>query len=90
MFLQWILRLFIFILYGIIWLFLFSIPLDGKTKLFHVGYYYIVDTRPMHFLLKFVKSGADRTTETASDTAIEIIRKAEEKAEEKTEVMQEE
>jgi hypothetical protein len=72
-------RLVIFLAYGLVWLFLFSIPLEGSTRLFQVGYYYIVDTKFVHFITDFVKEGTSKTTGAATGAAHEVINKVEEK-----------
>ncbi len=43
-----------FLVYGIIWLFIFSIPVQGGSKkLFDLGQHYIVDSRPVKRLKSY-------------------------------------
>lgn len=75
MFKKFLKKLVIFLLFGIIWLFLFSIPINGAKKFFHVSYYYIVDTRPVHWILDKVYSGAKITENNAKEAAHDAIDK---------------
>jgi hypothetical protein len=40
---------------GLIWLFLLSTPVGYQKSLFNLGYYYIVDTPPVHFVIDKIK-----------------------------------
>lgn len=68
-------KLFVFVLYGLIWLFLFSIPVRKGKNLFQIGNYYIVETKPVHWLLDKAYYGAKTTENSAKDTAHEVIDK---------------
>lgn len=68
-------KLIVFLLFGVIWLFLFSIPMSNGKKLFQISHYYIVDTRPVHWFLEKVYSGAKTTENNAKEAAHEAIDK---------------
>lgn len=70
--------LFIFFISGIIWLFLFSIPVGHQGKrLFHLGYYYLVDTRPVHFVTNLISKTAHQTEDKANETFDDVVQKME-------------
>lgn len=50
-----------FFIMGLVWLFLFSIPVGHHKQFYHVGYFYIVDTKPIH------------VTENAIDKSLNFI-----------------
>lgn len=75
MFKKFFRKLFIFVIFGVIWLFLFSIPTSSGKKFFQVCYYYIVDTRPVHWIVEKVSSGAKTTEHDAKEAAHEVIDK---------------
>jgi len=68
-------KIFIFLIYGFVWLFIFSIPVGNGKNLFQIGYFYIVDTKPIKWLLNKSYYGAKTTENTAKDTAHEVIDK---------------
>ncbi|MBX9836946.1 hypothetical protein [Silvanigrella sp.] len=68
-------KLFIFLIYGFVWLFVFSIPVANGKSLYQIGYYYVVDTKPVHWILNKAYYGAKTTENTAKDTAHEVIDK---------------
>ena len=68
-------KLFVFIFIGIIWLFIFSIPVKNGRLLFQISYQYIVDTKPVHWVTEKVSSGAKTTENNAKEAAHEIIDK---------------
>ena len=45
-------NLVIFLVFGFVWLFIFSIPVSRHKRLFDVGYYYFVDTQPVRWLIR--------------------------------------
>ena len=65
-----------FFISGLIWLFIFSIPVghEGK-KLYSVGYFYLVDTKPVHFVTHFLFSAANKTEKTASEVVNDVVDK---------------
>ena len=75
MFKKFLKKLVIFIIFGVIWLFLFSIPVSNGKKLFQVSYYYIVDTRPVHWVFDKVSTGAKTTENNAKEAAHDVIDK---------------
>lgn len=75
MFKKLIKKLFAFLFLGLIWLFLFSIPVGNDKKLFQVCYHYIVDTRPVHWVTNKVSMGAKTTENTAKEAAHDVIDK---------------
>lgn len=70
-------KLFIFLGLGLVWLFIFSIPVghQGK-KLFTVAHYYIVDTKLVHFVTNLIFTTANKTTNTATDMVDDVVNKA--------------
>lgn len=67
----------IFLIYGFVWLFIFSIPIKNEKKLFTFLHYYVVDTKPVHWFLEKIQLSAKSTESTAKDTATEFIDKIE-------------
>ncbi len=66
-----------FFIHGLIWLFLFSIPVGHHGKrFFHVGYYYIVDTKLVHLVTDILSTSAKKTENTASDVVNDVVNKA--------------
>jgi len=69
-------NLLIFLLLGIVWLFIFSLPVGHQGKrLFSLGYYYIVDTRLVHLVTDLVSTTAHKTKDTANDMVDDIANK---------------
>jgi hypothetical protein len=65
-----------FLMYGIVWLFLFSIPIGHHNKsLYQVGHYYIVDTRPVHMVIRVVEIVFRKTNSTADHVVNEVTEK---------------
>ncbi len=59
-----------FVIIGIIWLFLFSIPLGQGRTVFDVAHHYVVDSTPVHWILGQVDetiSETDRVSRRAGD-----------------------
>ena len=75
MFKTFLKKLVIFLIIGIVWLFLFSIPLKNDKLLFNILHFYIVDTKPVHWLKEKITSGAKTTEDTAKDKANSFIDK---------------
>lgn len=59
----------IFIIFGLIWLFLFSIPVGQGKVVFDVASYYIVSSRPVYWLL-------GQIDETVANTEAGSLRKS--------------
>jgi hypothetical protein len=56
---------------GILWLFLFSLPVGKGKSLYEVLHYYIVDTQPVHWIVDKAQGGYEATiekTETTNET----------------------
>ncbi len=72
--------LLIFLLMGFVWLFIFSIPVGthGK-KVFHLGYFYFVDTKFIHSLTGLVSKTAHQTENKANDVLDDVVHKMEQK-----------
>ena len=52
---------------GLLWLFLFALPI-GKGKTLHgILHYYLVDTRPVHWVVGKVVGSYDATLEATDD-----------------------
>ncbi|KAB8030613.1 hypothetical protein [Fluviispira multicolorata] len=75
MFKKFLKKLFGFLFVGLIWLFIFSIPVGEGKRLYNICYTYIVDTRPVRWVKEKISSGAKTTENTAKDTASEVIDK---------------
>lgn len=54
-----------FIIFGLIWLFLFSIPVGQGKVLFDVASYYIVSSRPVDWLLGQIDETVANTEESS-------------------------
>lgn len=65
----------IFTIFGIIWLFIFSIPISSNKKIFQFFHYYIVDTTPIHWILEKLRSGFKTTELTTKEVAHKVIDK---------------
>lgn len=61
--------------YGVVWLFLFSIPVGQGKHLFNLAWFYIVDTAPVNWVVNAVTGGIEAGSETAKRTADEIVGK---------------
>ena len=69
-------NLLIFLVLGLVWLFIFSIPVGHQGKrLFSLGYYYVVDTKMVHLVTDLVSSTANKTGTTASDVVDDVVNK---------------
>lgn len=66
-----------FIIFGLIWLFIFSIPLKNEGLLFDKLHFYIVNTKPVHWVISKISSTIKTSENTAKDTANEFIDKIE-------------
>ncbi len=66
----------IFLASGFFWLFVFSIPIGhpGK-KIFEVGYFYIVDTKPIHFITNSFFKTVDKTGSKANEVVDDVVSK---------------
>ena len=63
-----------FLLLGTIWLFLFSIPVGYKKNLFAVGHHYIVDTRPVHWIIAQIENLSQNTVSFVKTSTDKIVR----------------
>lgn len=54
---------------GFVWLFLFSIPVGRGKSVYDIAHYYIVDTRPVHWVIGKVQGGFEATVDGAEGTA---------------------
>ncbi len=50
-----------FSLFGFIWLFLFSIPINKDQRVFDVGFNYVVDSVPVNWAVSTVQEYIDST-----------------------------
>jgi hypothetical protein len=63
----------IFIGLGLVWLFLFSLPVGKGKNLFELLTFYVVDTRPVHWVVGQVQSTYDSTLEaTEKGTSVPL------------------
>ncbi|BBH51907.1 hypothetical protein [Fluviispira sanaruensis] len=75
MFKKFLKKLIAFLFVGLIWLFIFSIPLGEGRRFFNFCYSHIVDTRPVKWVKEKVSSGAKTSENTAKEAAGEVIDK---------------
>jgi|GEM_PF-627308 len=54
---------------GLLWLFLFAIPVGKGRNLHDVLHYYLVDTRPVHWVVGKVVGGYDATLDATDDAS---------------------
>lgn len=54
---------------GLLWLFLFSLPVGKGKSLYEVMHYYVVDTRPVHWMVGKVQGTYESTLEATEDTS---------------------
>ncbi len=74
-------NIFVFLLSGILWLFIFSIPVGHHHKrVFDLGFYYIVDTRLVHLVTDLVSSTAQKTGDKANDVVDDVVNKVDQSA----------
>jgi len=50
---------------GLLWLFLFAMPVGKGKSLYEVLHYYVVDTRPVHWVVGKIQGGYDVTLDKA-------------------------
>lgn len=62
-----------FLIFGFVWLFLFSIPVGHGRVLFDVGHYYFVDTKPVRWLIEKFNIGVKTSQSKASETVKETV-----------------
>lgn len=62
-----------FLIFGFVWLFLFSMPVGHGKRLFDVGYYYFVDTRPVHWFFEKFNIGVQESQSKASEAVDKVI-----------------
>ncbi len=68
-------KLAFFLVIGFVWLFLFSIPFKQEKLLFNILHFYIVDTKPVHWIIEKITASAKTTEDTAKDKANSFIDK---------------
>jgi len=54
---------------GVVWLFLFSIPIGHGKTLYQLGQHYIIRTTPVQWLGRQIVSGYETTLEATEDKA---------------------
>jgi hypothetical protein len=70
----------VFLLLGVVWLFIFSIPVGHEGKrLFNIGYYYIVDTRLVHLVTDLASTTVHKTGDTATGMVDDVVSKVEDR-----------
>jgi hypothetical protein len=57
----------LFLLTGVIWLFLFSFPIGHGKTLFQLGQHYIINTTPIQWLGRKITTGYEATLEAADE-----------------------
>lgn len=62
-----------FLVFGFVWLFLFSIPVGHNRILFDVGHYYFVDTKPVRWLIEKFNVGVKASQSKASETLDQVV-----------------
>ena len=55
---------------GFVWLFLYSIPLGQGKNVYNIAHYYIVDTRPVHWIISKVHGGYTTTIEATDVSTV--------------------
>jgi len=65
--------LFSFLLFGFVWLFVFSIPVGHNRLLFDVGHYYFVETAPVRWLIEKFNIGLKQSESKASQAVDQAI-----------------
>ncbi len=66
-----------FVVFGILWLFLFSTPIgEHGKKLYDLGYYYLVDNSLVHQIRDIIFTSAHKTEQKASDVVNDVLQKA--------------
>ena len=68
-------KVFWFFTMGLIWLFVFSLPIGHDKQLFSVGYYYVVDTKPVKFFEDISEKSVLFLTKTMFDLATDLVDK---------------
>ncbi|RDB35312.1 hypothetical protein [Spirobacillus cienkowskii] len=63
----------IFLLYGLVWLFIFSIPAKNDEKVFYYFHDKIVDSKPVHWLLNKFNLESKKTENKVLDTANKVL-----------------
>lgn len=62
-----------FLIFGFVWLFLFSIPVGHGRVLFDVGHYYFVDTKPVRWMIEKFNIGVKTSQSKASEAVKETV-----------------
>lgn len=50
---------------GVVWLYVFSIPVDAEKRIFDVGYEHMVNIKPVHWMVGKVRNYFDETSAVA-------------------------
>lgn len=53
---------------GLVWLFVFALPVGKGKSVYEVMHYYIVDTRPVHWVVGKVQGGYDAAIDPAESS----------------------
>ena len=64
-----------FLALGIVWLFILSIPVGYQKTLFNLGYFYIVDTFPVHWTIDKIEVLLGHSRVAVSDMSSKVIDK---------------
>ncbi len=54
---------------GVLWLFLFALPVGKGKSLYEVMHYYVVDTRPVHWVVGKMQGSYDATIDATAETS---------------------
>ena len=75
---------------GVVWLFVFSIPIGKGKSIYEVLHYYVVDTRPVQWVAQKVLGSYEATldaTETAQQNSDKAWRSSRDKVQESAEIL---
>lgn len=64
-----------FLTLGVVWLFILSIPVGYQKTLFNLGYFYIVDTFPVHWTIDKIRVLLGHSKVAVSDMSSKVIDK---------------
>jgi hypothetical protein len=64
----------LFLAMGLVWLFLFSLPMGKGRSVYQVLHHYIVDTKPVLWVAEKISSAYDSTVSSAGNTSESVTK----------------
>ena len=64
-----------FLCLGVVWLFILSFPMGPDKTLFNLGYYYLVDTKPVHWAVDKIENLMSIAKDKISSMRNDVVEK---------------